>query len=119
MTKESEAVEKLREALECDGGEHDSDRNLLKVSRRLLPTILAENQALRARVAEVENPWRPMNEAPRDGTRVVGATEYGAVIVWFDEDGWYSDFSAFPMRPGPTHWMPLPPIPSGDDNGTR
>lgn len=70
----------------------------------------AEIAAMRARIAELEaaQEWRPMHDAPRDGTRFVGVTENGfyEVIYWSkrtnDFVGKWSPFVA---------WMPLPPRP--------
>ena len=64
--------------------------------------------ALARRVAAMQ--WRPISEAPRDGTRIlitnktpfVSRYQYG---VW-DVDGGQV-YNA-------THWMPLPPPPEGE-----
>ncbi len=66
--------------------------------------------------------WRPIEEAPKDGTRIivyrpaakqnpyipqVGLDRWGKVC---DEDCWTRSNSATP----PTRWQPLPPPPEGE-----
>ena len=57
------------------------------------------------------NQWRPIEEAPRDGTRYIGAYRYKD--VWFaevigDHAVINSSVKLFPA----THWQPLPEPPS-------
>ncbi len=77
---------------------------------------------------EDETPWRPIAEAPKDGTVVLIAFSDGTVtqaefgeyaceskryVGWYfyncDEDQWYS--VGFHGRDQPTHFMPLPKPP--------
>lgn len=60
------------------------------------------------------NGWRPIDMAPRDGTRVIGFPirwdRTTAAVIYFK-----SPFG-FVTAPGdwmasPTHWQPLPPAP--------
>jgi hypothetical protein len=64
--------------------------------------------------------WRPIAEAPRDGTLLLGWDGKEMAIVQaakWASSGWavahdaedyaWSDYA-------PTHWMPLPPPPEGD-----
>jgi hypothetical protein len=73
--------------------------------------------------------WRPIDSAPRDGTRVdlwvvfeTGARR--ATDTHFDTDlgeWWVSDHhhaGHYVPRPRPTHWMPLPDPPPTPANET-
>lgn len=58
--------------------------------------------------------WRPIAEAPRDGSMVLiydpTDTKHPIAVDWFsacaDTPGWLGT---------PTHWMPLPPPPGATD----
>ena len=63
-------------------------------------------------------PWRPIEEAPKDGTEFIAYRPDAGVFTasydpeqecWFANHG-YEDIT----DDQPTHWMPLPPPPSGD-----
>lgn len=61
--------------------------------------------------------WRPIDTAPKDGSRVLGFTEFDLhlVIKWCDDNffdekfGWTDDDGG--CRYSVTHWMPLPKPP--------
>jgi hypothetical protein len=81
--------------------------------------------------------WQPISTAPRDGTRILGSTPFGVVVVrWTQEEclsdccraiscaGWYGEGGeTYPAhntgateadnaaRGQPAHWHPLPPAP--------
>lgn len=77
--------------------------------------------------------WQPIETAPRDGRIVlVNDTNEGlspwAFASYLDSDDWagwiYDDPTAQdsnPLGPQPTHWIPLPPLPSykGNDDENR
>ncbi|ANW00657.1 hypothetical protein [Bradyrhizobium icense] len=81
--------------------------------------VVNELEALRASVEQQQ--WRPVETAPKDGTRILAFSHHGAKgpvmsITWWrrEEDrkgyvGW-GEFNTTYWPP--THWMPLPPIPS-------
>jgi len=56
--------------------------------------------------------WRPLDTAPRDGTRVLGCDgEQMEIIYW--ANGWFNqsaEMSMWRVFP-PAYWMPLPPVP--------
>lgn len=56
--------------------------------------------------ARAELGWRPIAEAPKDGTRILG--------IWRDGLIETVEWSAFwsEVDDMPTHWQPLPPPPS-------
>jgi len=68
-----------------------------------------------------DHPWQPIDTAPKDGTPILGFIpsyyqgKGGMVVaVWMDfsdRPGWYSEISSVHE---PTHWMPLPPAPTGN-----
>lgn len=93
-------------------------------STTMTPTILPD------RLAQIEQPqaagWRPIETAPRDGTRILVTNGFG---VWFAEwrpvapsgfrfaDPWFSTMlnhnhiSEAHRHKAPTHWQPLPEPP--------
>jgi Lar family restriction alleviation protein len=54
--------------------------------------------------------WRPISEAPRDGSQFLGWFEGSTVQIWWMGQGglWGNDFWE---GKEPTHFMPLPPPP--------
>lgn len=63
--------------------------------------------------------WRPIDTAPKDGTKILANTYKGAaVILWDSEEACWCFVSqaipcyAFLKSTAPTHWMPLPSPPS-------
>jgi hypothetical protein len=65
--------------------------------------------------ADLVPQWQPIENAPRDGTQILGAwqclnkTWDMNAMFYFEEDGeggWF-DYHAEYMH-NPTHWMPLP-----------
>ena len=70
---------------------------------------------LRARAAEMERAqqWRPIAEAPRDGTSVIlgwsGHDDWTCTACW-SEGGWSAD-NYLEWMTQPTHFRPLPLAP--------
>lgn len=82
----------------------------------------------------MQNEWKPISTAPKDGTWILGINSRGnqAVIIWAKDaphcmgtrwnDGWihpFSDGSLSDFWNGAcgsiaTHWMPLPQPPEGE-----
>ncbi len=66
------------------------------------------------------SPWRPIEEAPRDGTLVDLWSEHGGRVLdaWFDEVEcmWSTEGRSGPIAVWyrPTHFMLPPPGPEGD-----
>jgi hypothetical protein len=67
--------------------------------------------------------WQDISTAPKDGTFIliypsscwVEDVEHDYEVSYWDEDFGRWHFSALPDDyTGPTHWMPLPPAPTGD-----
>lgn len=64
--------------------------------------------------------WRPMEEAPRDGTAILasldGSSDLSAVVRYHD-GGWVVAWDHYRLDSGPRCWMPLPeigPLPGGE-----
>ena len=84
------------------------------------------------RASSPSEPWRPISEAPKDGTVIlVGGAGWCAVGHCGDEDGrwWTTHPCLIGVRPGlatngaedPTHWqpLPLPPRPAEGEEPTH
>jgi len=73
-------------------------------------------EKLRARAVEMERAqqWRPIEEAPRDGTFILlgwsGHDDWTCAACW-SEGGWSADNFLEPWLTQPTHFRPLPPAP--------
>lgn len=86
-----------------------SERDVAEIQR-----LRVENDALKRRLAdlEAEHAWRPIEEAPKDGTKFLGVSEDGYMAVWFSDCDWEdwrsNDDLAFDS---PTHFRPLPKPP--------
>jgi hypothetical protein len=67
------------------------------------------------------NPWRPIESAPRDGTKFVGywpgggewqVAPVGVRLTWYWRVGNFGEFAGFDtIGPQPTLWTPLPCAP--------
>lgn len=79
-------------------------------------TCAEHNEALRLARAALQ-PWRPIAEAPRDGTAILGHDgDNPATVAWYENPyasywslcvtGEYAGGSEWE----PTHWMPIPPV---------
>ena len=62
--------------------------------------------------------WQPIESAPKDGTRIIGAdfelveTMFWTASIWVGGGGWVNDLSRSDTRIfQPTHWRPLPSPP--------
>ena len=58
------------------------------------------------------DPWRPIAEAPRDGTRVLGY--FPNIEAGYHDTAYLGRFETWASRDWPaqpTHWMPLPSPP--------
>jgi len=88
-----------------------------RIERQTLEIIL-----LTARVAELEEPWMPIETAPRDGTPVLLWVGVGMSEPWAQTGRWHNalltngwagwvDTYQDEDLAEPTHWTPLPPAP--------
>lgn len=63
--------------------------------------------------------WQTIDTAPRDGTRILIAVDerFGVISVregrWNKEQNAFTSPNGFLLFTSATHWMPLPPPPSG------
>lgn len=72
--------------------------------------LTEENESLRAQLASEADRWKPIETAPKDGTRLLLFPNYdGEVgIGWWNSDD--NDFGDFEHSWQPTHWqLPQPP----------
>ena len=64
-------------------------------------------------VTERKDGWRPIETAPKDGTRIlvwVEGAESHEIVGWLGDCWFNGDVTDF-MFGDPTHWMPLPEPP--------
>ena len=95
-----------------------------------------ELAALQPDEDQAQDRWRPIESAPRDGTRIIAAAfgRYGFIeSAWWQPefDAWITSCRQMVMAPGytidgetsklhspiivkPTHWIPCPPPPGAD-----
>lgn len=100
-------------------GRHGCDLAVAAVNAapKLLASLDAADTALatlQKRIAELEAAaqWRPMDTAPRDGSRVlVGNGRNSPVFARFIDRQWRSDERLGIVRP--SHWLPIPALPEG------
>ena len=73
----------------------------------LTADVIAVCESLRARQ------WRPIAEAPKDGTEILGATTFGVEVVrWNQPDKSWESSKARLGTYAITHWQPLPQHPA-------
>jgi hypothetical protein len=68
--------------------------------------------------AAAQAAWRPIAEAPKDGTSIMGywlGGKHDCAIhaTKFHNGRWWEPNEDYPQCP-PTHWMPLPAAPTGE-----
>lgn len=56
---------------------------------------------------------RPIETAPKDGTRILGHDRNGWHEMWWKQDHYDGEFwqDDADSEPDPTHWLPCPPKP--------
>ena len=61
------------------------------------------------------NEWKPIETAPKDGTRVLVLHEEGFAVVAFKRrTAWRVTWRFEKLHGRPTHWMPIPDPPGGE-----
>jgi hypothetical protein len=94
-------------------------RDGLEMSRSAIAEALLANAPALIAAAKAAA-WRPIETAPRDGTRIIVAfwlhnkpdTERCAVIAeWVEGEGWMIDEETQWFPYPPTHWRPIGPLP--------
>lgn len=108
-----------RREARLDAAEHAYEAHVRENSDQPLSHVFVNRDALRAALAAADaQGWRPISEAPRDGTPVLGYhPKYGwaGTIRWDDGDWEVGNEQWEFNRPvQPTHWMPLPPPPGSE-----
>lgn len=79
------------------------------------PCIFCEHTDLKGMAEACERfTWRPIETAPRDGTRILlhraGQGRWSTFVgAWSDHDRFWHDANS--LFRDPTHWMPLPAAP--------
>jgi hypothetical protein len=70
-----------------------------------------------------EQGWRTMDSAPKDGTHIIGNTQWGAREIWWHKDTYEGEYwtDEGDSEPEPTGWIPMPgSVPtSADTNVVR
>lgn len=90
----------------------------LRKAAHIEPEELAELMEEAAAALEAVQ-WQPIETAPKDGREIL-ASEYGYVEIAFWSGGvskWIGPCDSFgdPVVMAPTHWMPLPAPPEGEE----
>lgn len=103
--------------------ERISDERLAEIKRTTGPDVgLSETLMMARELASLREQvrWRPMEEAPRDGTAILasldGSSDLSNVVRYHD-GGWVVAWDHYRLDSGPRCWMPLPeigPLPGGD-----
>lgn len=65
--------------------------------------------------APPEQGWRPIESAPRDGTKILVAVRGESTMVRWHEPAWLGAGGRCYQFDDPTHWMPPPPPPQQPD----
>lgn len=54
--------------------------------------------------------WQPIETAKKDGTHIIGLTQFGAREIWWHRDFYEGEFwqDEGDSEPEPTHWVPMP-----------
>jgi hypothetical protein len=72
--------------------------------------------------SEVHNRWQPIETAPHETYVLLGWWDEGKwnSATGFASHGWRRDgISTMSWHGQATHWMPLPPAPSGSSSGRK
>ncbi len=91
----------------------------LKAAAAILSALLSAPEAGRLELAAKLNPWRPIEEAPKDGTYILTLVPFlpdPKILFWAKyADDWRCPASEDLCAPyGPTKWQFLPAPPSED-----
>lgn len=93
-----------------------------KVAADDISARLTRLHSLVSELAAAVPEWRPISEAPKDGTRIHGTNWRGAVILnpekfyhvkemwWSSDMRWWE--SGYRVPENPTHWRPFPTPPT-------
>lgn len=100
-----EGQEDMRERAAKDAGEHRrEDRDYVPGS--LWDKLTREAQArIRSLPLQDGDGWRPIETAPKDGTRILIGGDECAISAAWDRAYWKVDWP--PLGATPTHWRPL------------
>ena len=86
----------------------------LKINDSEILHNIREGMALALSAADA-SAWRPMSEAPRDGTlMLVSVKHIGCDVVSWWGAGWRETTNGLALRDEPTHWQPLPAPPKDE-----
>jgi len=88
-------------------------KHIADVLRERLAAQSSQDEAARASSAAAQ--WLPIETAPKDGTEILGHTDVGALVLYWDTlsdnpERWSDGMSRYHRIP--THWMPLPAPPA-------
>lgn len=97
-------------------------RSLGKASLAEVPLRPVAAESPPAPVSADFPPWQPIETAPTDGRWLIVARPSRDArpmvdVAEHDENGWFSALRGRGRPIHPTHWMPLPPIPSSEVPG--
>ena len=106
------------ECPDCNGTEKLPPTHVV-VERSLYDALLIDADILQDRInTEDLDGWQTMNNAPKDGTRILGCDGSNVEVIYSVNGGWFNQSAELNMWIvfPPTHWQPLPTPPKGDNN---
>jgi hypothetical protein len=108
---QGDVVERLDEWIQTTGALNPDDYH---TSIRVQDVVSARDEIAHLRTllssSRGEQGWRTMDSAPKDGTHIIGNTQWGAREIWWHKDAYEGEYwtDEGDSEPAPTGWIPKP-----------